>query len=910
MKADRWNRIEQLFQQAAELPSTDRESFLDANAGDDPALRREVESLLAADEATDEFMEKPAVTGRLSDLLERSEAAPIEGNIGPYRLLRQLGEGGMSRVYLAVRDDDEFKKLVAIKVIREGLDGKDVMRRFRTERQILASLDHPHIARLLDGGSTDEGLLYFVMDFIEGEPIDAYCDDACLSVRERIELFIKVCSAVAHAHQNLVVHRDLKASNILVTRDGEPKLLDFGIAKLLKPEQFTLPLDLTSPNVRPLTPYYASPEQIEGGLITTATDVYSLGVLLFKLLTGHLPYRLQTQTIQEVERVVLEGKIETPSTALSRVEEVDVGEGRRKTRVTISPDQVSTSRATPFARLRRQVSGDLDNILLMALRREPKRRYPSVLQFSQDLQHFLAGEPVMAHKDSLTYRAAKFLRRNRVATAAAAAFLLLLISFSVTVSLQASRAARQRDQAQLQRDRAENVVRFLQGIFQVSDPMAGGGEEVTAREILDRGAARVERELAEQPEVQATLMEAIGNVYRNLGLFDSAEPLLRQALATRQQILGTEHPAVAQSLNNLAIVLRSKGDFAGAEPLFRRALEIRQEILPAQDPDIAQSLYNLARLLREAGRLDESIPLYRDAVSILRQSSDDRHVDLTAALIDLAILRTNVGDFDGAEPLFREALEIRRAAYPPNNPLVAEAVNDLGVFLGMRQRLEEAEPLFREALDIRRRSLGSDHPSVAETLNNLARLLREQGEIQKAESLFREGIANIRQVHGRDHPLVATLTSNLASLLQVQGNYAAAEVNHREALDIRLRILGENHQDVAVSLKNLGSVQMALDDPTAAEANLRRSIETFDQVLPTNHWRTAEARSLLGDCLAKLGRTQEAEAELVKGFEVLRFTFGVEHRRTQEALRRLVGYLRTTGDHAEVNRYEGLLGGP
>ena len=783
MSTERWARIEELFEQAAELPPGKRNAFLTAQTDGETEIRREVESLLSADESTESFMEDPAIQGRLSDLLERSEDQPIKGRIGPYRLLRRLGEGGMSRVFLAVRDDDQFQKLVAIKVIREGLAGRDILHRFRTERQILASLDHPYIAGLLDGGSTENGLPYFVMEHIEGEPIDLYCDKARLSIRRRIDLFLKVCSAVAYAHRNLIVHRDLKASNILVTPEGEPKLLDFGIAKLMKPEQFALPLDLTSPNLRPLTPYYASPEQIEGGLITTATDVYSLGVLLFKLLTGHFPYRLRKRSVPEIERVVLEEEPEAPSTALSRVEEVEEA-GNGGTETTISPEIVSASRSTPLPRLRRQLAGDLDNILLMALRKEPLRRYESVVQFAQDLERFIDGKPVLAHKDSVAYRSAKFLRRNKLAITVAAAFTALLLTFSAVVTIQASRAAKQRDQAQLERDRAESVVRFLQGIFQISDPKLGGGETITAREILDRGAERVERELAGQPVVQATLMEAIGNVYRNLGLFDSAEPLLRRALATREEALGPGHPAVAQTLNNLAIVLRSKGDFGGAEPLFRQALEQRRASLGTRHPDVAQSLYNLGRLKRETGRFEEAAALYREAISILRESPEDHQIDLTSALIDLAILRTNIGDFTGAEPLFREAVELRRATYPEDHALVAEAVNDLGVLLGMQQKLGEAEPLFREALEIRRRTLGADHPDVAESLNNLARLLREKAQLEEAEELYRQGIANIRAIHGRDHPLVATLTSNLAALLQLKEDYGAAEAYHREALEI------------------------------------------------------------------------------------------------------------------------------
>ncbi len=887
MKTERWKIVEELFERVSALPPESREQALAEEAGGDGQLVAEVRSLLDADRDTRGFLEMPAVAGGVRRLLgDRYPGAPVPERIGPYKLLRNLGEGGMSRVHLAVRDDDEFQKLVAIKVIRHGMASADIVRRFRTERQILASLDHSNIARLFDGGTTEDGLPYFVMEYIEGIPIDEYCDRNRLAVEARLRLFLTVCSAVHYAHQNLVIHRDLKASNILVTPRGVPKLLDFGIAKLLKPESFPVPVELTAAGLRPLTPYYASPEQVQSRPITTASDVYSLGVLLYRLLTGHFPYRFGSGRPKDVEKAVLEQEPESPATAVSRVESLPAGSTGGPTR--LDPETVCESRATRPRALRRLLAGDLDKILLMALRKEPQRRYGSVEQFADDIQRYLDGEPVRAHRDSFRYRAGKFLRRNRVAVAVATGFVALLSGLALTMTVQAARIAHERDQAQRERDRAEHVVRFMQSIFQRSDPHEGGGDTITAGEILERGADRVSRELADQPEVQATLMEAIGNVYKNLGLYDPSERMLRGALALRQKVYGLEHLAVAQSLNNLGVVLRHKGDYLGAEPLFEEALAQRRRLLGDRHPDVADSLNNLGRLHYELGDFAEAERLYRRAIEVQRQASGADSPELSEQLGNLAILITEMGNFAAAEPLFQEALEVRRRAFGADHPLVAESLNNFGVFLGMRGDYAAAEPLFREALDMRRRLLGNDHPDVAESLNNLGMLLKGKGDYVTTERLYREAIA-IRIKHlGRDHKIVAQHINNLAVLLHEKGDLAPAEATYREALAIRRKVLGDRHADTGVSMVQLGSLLVERGETPAAEELLREGVGVLRQALPANHWRVAEAETYLGSCLVAEKRYDEAEPLLVQGFESLRLSRGLEHRRTRDALERLL----------------------
>jgi serine/threonine-protein kinase len=547
----------------------------------------------------------------------------------------------------------------------------------------------PNIAKLLDGGTTDDGLPYFLMDFIDGMPIDEYCDRSRLNVRERLELFRTVCSAVQYAHRNLVVHRDIKASNILVGSDGIPKLLDFGIAKLLKPDQFAEQVEYTATWIRPMTPRYASPEQIEGKPVTTASDVYSLGVLLYKLLTGHLPYDLDGRPSSELARLVTEHEPERPSLSALR----PLSDLRTKTET--DPDDLARTRGMNPEQLRRRLSGDLDNIVLMALRKEPQRRYGSVERFSEDIRRHLDGLPVEARKDTVGYRTAKFLRRNRLAVGAVAAFVVLLVGFSVAMAVLANRVAHERDQARLERDRAEQVVDFMKDIFELSDPFAEGEQrDVTAREILDGGAERVVRELDGQPLVQATLLDAIGTVYRNLGYYDRAEPLLRRALETRREALGPDDPAVAESLTHLGSVLSLKSDFDGARPLLQRAVDLRRSSLGDSHPDLAESLFELGRMQGDSGNQEEAERRYREAISIVEATTGDE-AELTRMYTHLGVVLGLQGDLPGAETMYREVLEMRRRRFGNDHALVGESLSDLGAILGMQGKYDEAETLLR-----------------------------------------------------------------------------------------------------------------------------------------------------------------------------------------------------------------------
>jgi non-specific serine/threonine protein kinase/serine/threonine-protein kinase len=577
---ERWARVKQLFEAAVDLAPNERVTLLNNECDGDDALRREVESLLASDAQTDGFIEQPALKMPRDLFPEPSDESLVGRQFGAYQIIREIGRGGLGAVYIAARADDEYRKEVAIKLVRRGLDTEDILRRFRNERQILAQLDHPNIARLIDGGTTDDGRPYFVMEYVNGQPITAYCESHSLNPTDRLDLFRKVCAAVTFAHQNLVIHRDLKPSNILVAADGEPKLLDFGIAKLLGPEEEALAPTMAGQRV--MTPEYASPEQIKGERITTASDVYSLGVLLYELLTGRRPYRLKTRTPDEISRAITTQEPERPSSAVTKV------------------DHPLSSILNP-----RFLRGDLDNVVLMAMRKEPARRYASVGQFSEDIRRHLEGLPVLARKDTRGYRASKFIRRNKIGVIAAALVLLSLVGGIIATSWQARVARMERSKA----ERRFNDVRALAKsyLFELHDAIERLPGSTAARELLvkraleyfDSLAAEAQGDVSLQRELVSAYVK-VGNVQgnpnnANLGNTTGALQSFRKALLIAQR-LATSDPQTQRPLaivrEKMGDVLAATGDIGAAVDSARASLAIFKSIAgaAATDASAQQSL--------------------------------------------------------------------------------------------------------------------------------------------------------------------------------------------------------------------------------------------------------------------------------------------------------------------------------
>lgn len=606
MTPEQWERIKEIFEAALRRPPDERSAYIERARAGDRALRQEVASLLAAHERADRFLEEPAVSRTWEREPEVTGLSLVGRRLGAYRVIRELSRGGMGTVYLAVRADEVYRKRVALKVVNPGMHTDDILRRFGQERQILASLDHPNIARLLDGGATEDGRPYFVMEYIEGEPITQYCDQRRLSIRARLRLFQQVCAAVQYAHQNLIVHRDLKPSNILVTTEGVPKLLDFGIAKILNPEltgvsSMTTTMTLA---VRPMTPEYASPEQVRGGPVTTASDVYSLGVLLYELLTGHRPYRLTGHQPEEMCRIITETELERPSTVIDRRDEQrpadahlppqSTADRRPPTNEQPTIEVISRQRDTTPQRLKQQLKGDLDNIVLMALRKEPTRRYVSVEQFAQDIKRYLDRRPVLARKDTLTYRTGKFIRRHMVGVMAALFVILSLVGGLAIAIWQARVAEAERARAERRFNDVHELANFL--LFELHDAIRGlpGSTPVRQRlveralEYLDSLSKEAEGDLALQEDL-AMAYERVGDIQgnpnlSNLGDMTAALQSYRRALKIRQALLSVEPTNVewqrhtARTLQRIGDILWWSGDTPGALESYQRALRIHQDL--------------------------------------------------------------------------------------------------------------------------------------------------------------------------------------------------------------------------------------------------------------------------------------------------------------------------------------------
>jgi serine/threonine protein kinase/tetratricopeptide (TPR) repeat protein len=919
---ERWARLQELFHAASALPPEGRAAYLAEACPDDPEIQQEVLALLAGEANAPD---------RLADEVRQAAATLASGlehplRIGPYSVLRELGQGGMGVVYLAERDDHAYRMRVAIKVAR-GPVSRSSEARLVSERQILATLEHRNVARLLDGGTTESGLPYLVMEYVEGEPIDVYCDRRQLTTDARLRLFRVVCDAVQHAHQSLIVHRDLKPANVLVTSAGEVKLLDFGIAKLLKPELFPQAAPPTATALRPMTPDYASPEQVRGEPVTTASDVYSLGVVLYELLTGHRPFETRDRRPQELERLITATEPEKPSAVVTRPLERPPVNGGIGTR--LEPEEVCRARSTQPERLRRRLRGDLDNIVLMAIRKTPARRYPSAFQLSEDIRRFLAGEPVVARRPTWRYRAGKFVGRHRLALAGASLSFVLVLAFGVSRARLAADLARERDEAREQAETAHRVAGFLQDIFRVADPGAARGETVTARELLDSGAARVREELRSEPAVQATLLGTIGNVYRRLGLYERAAPLLEEALATRRRVLGEDDLDTATSLEDLGELQRERGDYVAAEGLLRRALVVREKHLGPNAPEVAQSLHELGRVLRQQGRYAEAEGLCRRALAIREARPDDptavadtleslaevlrdegrdaeaeplaeratailRHtaggdaLGLAGALDLLARIEEDRGNLAGAEAAAGEALRIRRRVLGRDHPMVGLSLTVLAGVLVEKGDAAAAEKLYREALSVLVPGLGDGNVSVAAARQGLARALLETGALGPAEAGCQQALAARRQSLGERHPATLSSLRLLGRIRAAQGRTTEAEAIFRDVLERRRRTFPPGHPQIADSLLDLGRLLDRQGDAKAAEPLLREAVAVRRRSLPEGDWRTAEAESSLGACLLALGRPAEAEPLLQSSLPLLEARRGVASPEARDTLHRTI----------------------
>ncbi|MFW5973072.1 MAG: protein kinase domain-containing protein, partial [Bacteroidota bacterium] len=853
MDSDRWSQIQEVFFGALEMDIRSRTAFLDATG--DVSLRDEVEAMLAAHERDQDFLLEGRLFAGWRDVDHFDDL--LETHLGPYRVKALLGEGGMGNVYLAERDDDQYRQEVALKLIRPGLHSPEIVSRFRRERQILATLQHPHIARLLDGGVAESGRPYLVMEFVVGVPITQYCDVHRLTISQRLRLFQTVARVVQFAHQNLVVHRDLKPSNILVADgdDGIPqiKLLDFGIAKLLDPEEAAVPDALTRLDLRLLTPEYAAPEQVRGGHVTTATDVYALGVLLYELVTGSRPYRLPKNQTSETERIICEEIPARPSTAVHHGAGLPPPD---KSVECTTLDRVCHSRRTQPSRLRRTLRGDLDTITMMALRKEPERRYASAAQLADDIGRYLAGQPVIARADTFRYRMSKFVRRHQLGLSVATGILLILAAGFIYGAEQARRIAQERDKATL-------IPAFLADVFTAADPEEAQGGPLTATELLDRGSERIEAELADQGSIQADLLDVMSRAYQSQGAYVRSEELARRALTLR----ANDAHAFPQSILRLAEAVHAQSRFEEADSLFRLLVTHRR--LERNPSALIEALEVRGRhLIGGLAHPDSVKAVFEEALALRSRHYGAEDPDRGRILHLYAGAAHIGGDYSEAERLFREAAaQFRR--HPGDPVSTAETLMRLGSILMIRREYAEADVLFREAINLREEVYGRAHPATAELLVLLGQNLTRQGRFAKAEAILLESLSTYGQHSGRETRGYHSALRAQRLLLSDSGRYEEAIDVAREVVDLTVTIYGSGSRSHATNLGYYAQVMHNANRPSDALDAYREALPLVAAAFGEDAPFYAQVLADMARAMEALGRNRDAEALLTRAYDVM-----------------------------------------
>jgi serine/threonine protein kinase/tetratricopeptide (TPR) repeat protein len=888
----RWRQIQSLFEQLADVDEAEREAQLVRSCADDEDLRLSVESLLDVDRRQEDPL-MSAIGAAAESLLEDHRDRLLGTRVGPYRVVSILGHGGMSTVYRGERDDAQYQQTVAIKVLQYATLHPRLRSRLHSERHILAKLDHSSIARLIDSGDLEDGTPYLVMDYVDGESIDVYCDSRTLFIRERIELFILVCGAVHYAHRNLVVHRDIKASNIFVTNEGTPKLLDFGIAKLLAPESLSHTVPVTRLQERILTPENAAPEQVLGRPITTATDIYALGVLLYQLLTGRSPYRLLSYSQLQLERAICMDEPARPSQiVVAKLNaESDADRSRISDRRGLSPQ-----------RLRARLSGDLDAIVAMAMRKEPDRRYPSVEAMADDLQRHLLGQPVRARQGDWRYNSAKFLRRNLFAVVGAAAVFIGLMVIAGMTLWQNHRIGIARDATAQERDRAQQVSAFLVDVFSQADPFNAQGREATAKDLLDRGADEIARNTTLQPEVRAQLLESIALAYRRQGLNERAIPLFEKAVAIRRDERPVDNRKLAAALGDLARALAEAGHLVSAEGYLQQAIALSQSAGPAST-ETADILVQYGHFLLNAKSDPERArEQFAAALIIYRGDPADQHIAIASTLSALAGAALWAGDFVIGEQYQREALNIFRATVSRNHPDHAVALASLGYILTERGKYAEAEQALDEALEIERDVFGPDNQRIASIEADLGTLYEREGDTDRAMAATEYALKITTDRLGAGHFMTAYYLDARASLNLKLNRLDAAESDARRALAIYAQTLPAQHLFVAATRQLLGEVLLRRGLLASAEDEVRAALEIDTALAGQGNWRTARAEASLGWILIEEDRAAEGEPLLVAAQSKLLAKLGPQHPETLQPTDRLAEYFRAHHREADAAR--------
>lgn len=841
-------RAEELFVAAQAVEVSSRDEFLLEACGTNARLRQEVDSLLTAANESEGFFDDLAERFGIAALSDEDNALPGQQQVGAWRLLRLIGRGGMGAVYLAERADKHFDQQAALKTLPTGISSDQSKARFLAERQILARLEHENIARLLDGGVSDDGTPYFVMDYVDGMPIDDYSDEKKLTIEQRLQLFLRACDAVQYAHRNLVVHRDIKTANVLVESNGRVRLLDFGIAKMLATSAGSP--DLTRHAMRPMTPTYASPEMIRGKAVDVTTDVYSLGVLLYVMLVGRVPLKYYGLSAIEIENTVTNI---IPLAASKTLDTQSEGED-------VSIDEIAKRRGSDVKRLRALLRGDLDTIVAKALAKDGSDRYASVDQLAQDIRNHLAGLPVVARPPSIAYQLRKFVGRHKLGVGFAAATSLMLVVITGLAIFNAVTTERQSLLIAAERDRAQEITAFLVSVFHSTDPDESAGD-MTALQVLNQGRQRIVSELADQPETQVELFKAMSEVYNGLRMNDESEEILYQELALRESLSGVNSAEYADVLLRLAQITDVGGDYDASLSYSRQALSISTSLSDRQ----------------------------------LQAGSHNR----VGRIVHLQ------GDLAAAESHYRKSLALYTELYGLENENAVKSMEHLANALNHQGKYSEALAMFRQVLAARERILGEDHSEIGPALLGIGSVLTNMDRLDEASEVYERAYAHNNKALGPDNRRNLYVINGLGKVARAMGDYELAAERFEEAGRLVHKYFGE-HGNLGITKSYEATAYNLNKQFELAVPIFRESIAILENKIPDNPL-LGETRWRLGRALLETGRPQEAEAFVTSGFEIAKAKQGMEHASTQGAIATAVDLYTALGRPDELQRFRDML---
>jgi len=855
MNKEFWQIITFILDRVLELGPEEQMKFIERECKHDPELKIQVITFLKSINKSEGLWEELLDSNRalVNELtssgtaLEEITAGFVPNQIGPYKINRLLARGGMGNVYLAERSDGQFHRNVAIKILRSELTHDNLEQRFLYEREILSSLEHPNIARLYDGGLTTDGRPYLVMEYVDGKPISSFCSQHNCSLENKLKLFTQVCEAVSYAHRNLIIHRDLKPDNIFVTSEEVVKILDFGIAKIIDTELSAEELLRTQEGLRLLSIQYAAPEQITLEKVTTATDVYGLGLLLYEIVTGCKPYDLKEKKLKEAEHIIRH----------------------------LSPDLPSSKAEKPS--ISSKLKGDLDAIILKALRKEPQHRYQSAEQLLDDLNRYKAHLPVQAQKDSIHYRSVKFAKRHSTAIIS----LMLVISISIGfVFYHTYRITTERNIAQTEAQKAQQAVSFLMEMFESANPEESLGDTLTVYDLLKKGVQNTEA-LGDQPVLKSQMFEVIGRVYRSLGEYQNARSLLEKSYRLRLQEFGLQHPETVESLDQIGILLSEEGKFSEAESFFRLSYSIRVQLFDSLRASLFDTKSELAYVLRRQGKFSDSKKIYEELVNTFRVHLGDEDNSTISSMSGLGAVLHAMNNYEEAEKYYRKVLEVRRKNLGPVHPDIAMSLNSLGALLMNKGDFQEAEELLNLSFKMRKELYGPEHPKVALTMNNLAILNRDKGEFESAEKLFQESLKMRKSILGENHIGTCMSKFSLAIHYILTARPDSAQILFNEIYPVFIEKFSDDHSFSARTEMGIGTAHLQQGNSQMAAEFMEKAYSKIVQLHEENSLERALAMIQMGDLYLIKNEPEKAFTYLKNAYQL----FGeIEYDRNSQSI--------------------------